>query len=389
MPQVLTARSRRFAAILGRSSVGASLPVVSPAVTSPAVTSLMVTSPVVASPVVASSVVAPPVVASNCASPAETQPTRSLRAPAPAKLNLFLHVVGRRADGYHLLESVFRLIDWGDTLELTVRDDGQILRTAQLEGVSEESDLTLRAARLLQSHTGCKLGADISLTKRLPMGGGLGGGSSDAATVLLGLNQLWQTGLSMGVLGELGLTLGADVPFFIFGQSAFATGVGESLHPVRLPETWYVVVVPAAHVPTPLIFGQPTLTRDTKSVKILDFSDGSPGSFSGSFGETVSASSASHISFDAFSARNCFKNDLEPVASALFPEVGQVVSQLQQFAAQLGCDASLVRMTGSGACVFAPCRSELEAQQLQAALPSSWAVQVAKGLDQHPFFGLA
>ena len=201
----------------------------------------------------------------------ECSPPELIPYPAPAKLNLFLHVVGRRADGYHLLQSVFRFIDLSDRVWLGVRDDGKIVRLSDLPGVPEEEDLTVRAARLLQARTGCKLGADIRLEKRLPMGGGLGGGSSDAATVLLALNRLWEVGLTRAALQELALQLGADVPVFVFGESAFAEGVGEKLTPIKLPPAWYVVLTPPVGVATKAVFASPELTRNTPPIKISDF----------------------------------------------------------------------------------------------------------------------
>ena len=186
---------------------------------------------------------------------------KSLTCPAPAKLNLFLHVVGRRADGYHLLQTLFRFIDLNDTLHFTLRADGQVRRLNALDGVADEDDLCVRAARLLQQETGCTLGVDIALEKRIPMGGGLGGGSSDAATTLLALNRLWQLDLSRARLMQFGLTLGADVPVFVFGDNAFAEGVGEQLQPYALPDAWYVVLCPQVVVPTVQIFSHPEIGR--------------------------------------------------------------------------------------------------------------------------------
>jgi len=188
--------------------------------------------------------------------------------PAPAKLNLFLHVVGRRPDGYHLLQSVFRFIDYGDSLGFKLRSDGQVVRKTELAGVAPDKDLVVRAARLLQERTGCTQGVEIAVEKRLPMGGGLGGGSSDAATTLLALNRLWQLNLPRVELQQLGLQLGADVPVFIFGESAFAEGVGERLQPIHLPPAWYVVLIPPVSVPTAEIFAAPELTRKTTTIKI-------------------------------------------------------------------------------------------------------------------------
>ena len=271
--------------------------------------------------------------------------------PAPAKLNLFLHVVGRRADGYHLLQTVFRFLDFGDSLELTVRDDGAIRLLTPLPGVATELDLCWRAARLLQRHTGCRLGVDIRLFKRLPMGGGLGGGSSDAATVLLALNRLWRLDLPRVELERLGLQLGADVPVFVFGRSAFAEGVGERLTPWTPAPASYVVLTPPVHVATPAIFGHPGLTRNTPAVTISDLLDG--------FGH----------------------NDLEPVACALNPVVAEHLAWLGRW--------SEARMTGSGACVFAPFSDRVQAERVFARRPDSVSGFVADGVDWHPLRGYA
>ena len=274
--------------------------------------------------------------------------------PAPAKLNLFLHVTGRRADGYHLLQTVFQLIDHGDTLHFALREDGVIRRSTELAGVPQESDLIVRAARLLQGASAAKFGArlpgaDIALEKRLPMGGGLGGGSSDAATTLIALNHLWQTGFSRTELMALGLQLGADVPFFLFGRNAFAEGVGETLTAVDTRQNWFLVIEPGVFVPTAAIFGAAGLTRDTKPVKISDFS-GAPNSFG--------------------------KNDLQVVAAKLFPPVADAIEWLKTYG-----DA---RMTGSGACVFCPFELEAQADAVLKLVPAHWKAWKAKALAQHP-----
>ena len=233
---------------------------------------------------------------------------------APAKLNLFLHVTGRRADGYHLLETVFQLIDFGDTVRLAVRSDGGIRRVNALAGIPEADDLTVRAAQLLKTETGCALGVDIEIEKRIPIGGGLGGGSSDAATVLLALNRLWNLGLARARLMELGLKLGADVPFFIFGGNAFATGVGEELQALELPSHSFVVLKPQVDVPTAAIFRSPDLTRNAKSVKIADFPTGVI------VGRLADGQTGVSVGVSAFAAP-AFRNDLEAVAKAQFPAV--------------------------------------------------------------------
>lgn len=270
---------------------------------------------------------------------------------APAKINLFLHVTGRRPDGYHLLQSVFRLLDFGDTVQIGVRQDGTIRRTHDIPGVTEDHDLTLRAARLLQSATNSPLGADIGLDKRIPMGGGLGGGSSDAATVLLALNRLWELGLTRQRLIELGLQLGADVPFFLFGRNAWVEGIGEKLQEIRLDPAVYVVLTPAVHVSTPAVFAREDLTRSTIPAKMAAFFTG--------FGH----------------------NDLEPVVCRMHPEVASCLDWLKQYG-----DA---RMSGSGASVFVELASEAAAETVLAARPEGIFGFVAKGLDQHPLHGYA
>ena len=279
------------------------------------------------------------------------------RYPAPAKLNLFLHVVGRRSDGYHLLQSVFRLIDLGDALRFAPLTDGRIARAAPLAGVPEERDLCLRAARLLQEASGASLGVEIAIEKRLPMGGGLGGGSSDAATVLLALNRLWRLEWPRERLQALGLELGADVPFFIHGRNAFVEGVGERLQALNLPPAWYLVVAPPASVPTAEIFAAPNLTRDTKAIKMADFSAG--WGAGGLFG----------------------RNDLEAVVCERYPAVARALAWLRQHAE--------ARMTGSGACVFAPFAAEQDARAVLARMPEGMTGWVAQGLDEHPLRALA
>ena len=273
-----------------------------------------------------------------------------LTCPAPAKLNLFLHVVGRRPDGYHLLQTLFRFIDLHDTLHFTLREDGAVRRTNAVEGVTEEQDLCVRAARLLQSETGCALGVDIAVEKRIPMGGGLGGGSSDAATTLVALNRLWSLGLPRQRLMQLGLRLGADVPVFIFGENAFAEGVGEELQAYPLPEAWYVVLFPPVHVPTPEIFAHPELTRDTVSITMRALAKGQ-------FEQQL-------------------RNDLQSVVCRLYPEVGRYITWLSNFGNAM--------MTGSGACVFAEFASRSRAEAVLQQLPHGMRGVVAQGLARHP-----
>jgi len=278
---------------------------------------------------------------------------------APAKINLFLHITGRRADGYHTLQSVFQLLDFYDTLKLSVRDDGHIMRTHDLANVPADSDLCVRAARALQQFTDCKLGVNITIEKRIPMGGGLGGGSSDAATMLLALNQLWSLQLTRQQLMQIGLTLGADVPVFIFGQTAWAEGVGELLTAIDLPPNMqtqtYLVLTPHENVPTAQIFANSGLTRDTKPLKIADFSSQANSSL--------------------------FKNDLEKVVCEEFPSVASTLAWLNQY--------GKARMSGSGASVFVSVNSEQEAVELLAKKPTHTSGFVAKGLQYHPHFKLA
>jgi len=273
-----------------------------------------------------------------------------LTCPAPAKLNLFLHVVGRRPDGYHLLQTLFRFINLHDTLHFSLREDGAVRRTNIVEGVAEEHDLCVRAARLLQRETGCALGVDIAVEKRIPMGGGLGGGSSDAATTLVALNRLWSLGLPRARLMQLGLRLGADVPVFVFGENAFAEGVGEELQAYPLPEAWYVVLFPPVHVPTAKIFAHPELTRGTVSITMRALAKGQ-------FEQQL-------------------RNDLQSVVCGLYPEVGRYITWLSNFGNAM--------MTGSGACVFAEFASRSQAEAVLQQLPRGMRGVVAQGLARHP-----
>ena len=273
-------------------------------------------------------------------SPPETQ------WPAPAKLNLFLHVTGRRVDGYHELQTLFQLIDLADTLCVSVRADGEIDRPAGPPGVPPEADLVVRAARTLKAATGTALGASLRVSKRIPMGGGLGGGSSDAATALLVLNELWHCGLPVEELAALGLPLGADVPVFVQGFSAWGEGVGERLTPVTLPETWYVIVHPGVAVSTARVFQSPELTRNSPLITIRAFFE------SGG------------------------RNDCEPVVRAQAPEVADALDWLAREAP--------ARLTGTGSCVFAACASAVAAERLAARVPDRWRSYVARGLNRSP-----
>ncbi len=266
--------------------------------------------------------------------------------PAPAKLNLMLRIVGRRADGYHLLQTVFQFLDRGDSLRFTLRADGIIARDGEIPGVPTNADLTVRAARLLQRVAGVRQGATIRIAKQLPMGGGLGGGSSDAATALVALNHLWRTELTLAELAELGLTLGADVPVFVHGRAAWAEGVGERLTPVDLTEPWFVVLVPACHVATGAVFADPDLTRNSLPITMTDFVAGAGG------------------------------NDCEAVVYRRYPEVAAAASWLTQFGP--------ARLTGTGACVFAAFPDAPSTECVLARLPAGWTGFVARGCNRSP-----
>ncbi len=267
------------------------------------------------------------------------------RWPAPAKLNLFLHVTGRRADGYHLLQTVFQLLDWGDDIALRVRGDGRIERPAGAQGVAPEDDLAVRAARALQAATGTPLGADIAIEKRIPQGGGFGGGSSDAATVLLALNRLWRTRLPLDELARIGLALGADVPVFVHGRSAFAEGVGEILVPLALPPRWFLLVDIGIGVPTAELFRAPELTRNTPSATIADFVSGS-----------------------------LCDNAFAPVLRSRAPAIGDALDRLAAFGA--------AQITGTGGGMFVPFDDPAAAQAARDSLPGHWRAWIARGVDE-------
>lgn len=268
--------------------------------------------------------------------------------PAPAKLNLFLHITGRRADGYHELQTVFRLLDWGDRIGLRIRTDGKIHRQGpSLPGVAEQDDLAVRAAMILQNAAELPLGADIVVEKSIPAGGGFGGGSSDAATVLRVLNVLWQAGLDEDALAALGQQLGADVPVFVRGRSAWAEGIGEKLQPISLPEAWYVLADPAVHVPTPALFASPDLTRDSPVAKIGDFASG-----------------------------NLLGNAFEPVLRRREPAVDGVLRALDAI--------GRARLTGSGSGCFVEFATRAAAEQACAELPEGLRAWVAAGVVRSP-----
>jgi 4-diphosphocytidyl-2-C-methyl-D-erythritol kinase len=268
------------------------------------------------------------------------------RWPAPAKLNLFLHIVGRRPNGYHELQTVFQLIDLCDTVSVVVREDGLIERPVGPARVAPEEDLVVRAARALQNRTGTGLGATLRVFKKIPQGGGLGGGSSDAATTLLALNRLWGCGLGLDELVALGLPLGADVPVFVRGSSAWAEGVGETLTPVELPDRWFVVIHPGVGVATREVFQAPELTRNSPVITIRAFFE------SGG------------------------RNDCEPVVRARYDEVAEALDWLSRYAP--------ARLTGTGSCIFAACASAIDAERLAARVPDRWTSYVARGLNVSP-----
>jgi len=275
-----------------------------------------------------------------------------LSLPAPAKINLFLHITGRRADGYHQLQTLFQLLDYGDQLDFQRRDDNKITLSPAHPTIVEEDNLVFRAAKALQqfalTQSKQHYGADIHLHKRLPLGGGLGGGSSDAATTLIGLNQLWGLGISREQLATIGLKLGADVPIFIHGRTAWAEGIGEILTPIDMAECWYLVLAPNAEVSTPRIFSHQQLTRDARAITIRAFLEQGG------------------------------RNDCQPIAEKLYPEVKTARQWLEQYAN--------VRMTGTGACIFASFGNEAQARKVLADVPQRWQAFVARGVNHSPAY---
>ena len=270
----------------------------------------------------------------------------TLSLPSPAKINLFLHITGQRSDGYHNLQTLFQLLDFGDKLVFRSNRSGNIKINGNIGGVEEKNNLIFHAATLLQKSTGCDLGCTIDLTKNLPMGAGLGGGSSNAATTLVGLNALWKCGLTANQLSDLGKTLGADVPVFVHGESAFAEGIGDILTPLTLPQRWFLVITPNCHVSTREIFSNPQLTRNSSPIKIRALSGVE------------------------------YRNDCQDVVSKLHPAVGTVLQWVENFSAPL--------MTGTGASVFCSFDSKSEAQHVLSKLPKQWTGFVAKGVNRSP-----
>ncbi len=281
---------------------------------------------------------------------------------APAKLNLFLHIVGRRADGYHLLQTVFQLLDYGDELSFDINQSGAVGLDIPMASVPDADNLIVKAAKLLQTETGCSMGAEISIEKKLPMGGGLGGGSSDAATTLVALNNLWQTGLSTDHLADLGLKLGADVPVFVRGQSSWAEGVGETLQAMSLPEQHFLVLNPQVEVSTAALFSHSQLTRDCAAITIRGFHSGV-----------------------------VLSNVFQPLVCELYPPVAAALESLSKAAVQ--CDVKnnkgevrQARMTGTGACVFLACDTKAQAQKVLSALPATADCFIARGVDRSGLF---
>ncbi|VAW61261.1 4-diphosphocytidyl-2-C-methyl-D-erythritol kinase [hydrothermal vent metagenome] len=275
--------------------------------------------------------------------------------PAPAKLNLFLQITGQREDGYHTLQTVFQFLDVSDRLRFKLRDDGEVRRKTDNEGIKAEDDLVIKAAHALKRATGTGQGVDIYLQKLLPVGGGVGGGSSDAATTLVVLNHLWGTGFEVAELAEIGLSLGADVPVFVYGQASFAEGVGEQLKAVEPEEPWYLVVQPEIHIQTEKIFCNSQLTRDSSAIRICDLQIG-----------TVDEACV----FDGLG------NAFESIVAGLHPEIAEIIQFLRPY--------SKARLTGTGACVFAAFACREDAQQVLDKLPDQWSAFVARGLNQSP-----
>jgi 4-diphosphocytidyl-2-C-methyl-D-erythritol kinase len=284
--------------------------------------------------------------------------TKLFKIKAPAKLNLFLHVVGRRPDGYHLLQSVFQLIDLCDEISLSVRDDGVIHRANPIPGVDPLSDLSTKAAQLLKEFTNCPLGAEINIEKQIPMGAGMGGGSSDAASTLLGLNHLWKTGLNLSELSTLGLKLGADVPFFLHGKNAFVEGIGENITPIQGSNDRYLLIYPGVGIPTMEIFQDPSLTRNHPSITMMDF--------------------AAH-----YADSTKFSNDLQPVVVKKHKEVQLALDWLL-----MNISGSTPKMSGSGSTVFTPISDQFDANLILSELPKKWTGLVVQGLLEHPAYNL-
>jgi len=273
----------------------------------------------------------------------------SLGWPAPAKLNLFLHITGQRQDGYHLLQTVFQFIQLIDVIDFTILESGLVRRSSISLKIDERDDLVIKAAQKIKKRSGSKLGVDISVKKNIPIGGGLGGGSSDAATTLVALNELWQTGLSIDELSEIGLSLGADIPFFINGNAAWAEGVGDKLTPINLDECFYLVIYPNCSISTKAVFEASDLTRNTPRITIRDFRDGNG------------------------------KNDCESYVRNHYHDVTEALDWLGEYASS--------KLTGTGACLFAQFSDENEANEVKYKLPTKWQGYVVKGINKSPLLG--
>jgi 4-diphosphocytidyl-2-C-methyl-D-erythritol kinase len=273
----------------------------------------------------------------------------SLGWPAPAKLNLFLHITGQRQDGYHLLQTVFQFIQLIDVIDFTILESGLVRRSSISLKIDEHDDLVIKAAQKIKKRSGSKLGVDISVKKNIPIGGGLGGGSSDAATTLVALNELWQTGLSIDELSEIGLSLGADIPFFINGNAAWAEGVGDKLTPINLDECFYLVIYPNCSISTKAVFEASDLTRNTPRITIRDFRDGNG------------------------------KNDCELYVRNHYHDVTEALDWLGEYASS--------KLTGTGACLFAQFSDENEANEVKYKLPTKWQGYVVKGINKSPLLG--
>lgn len=273
---------------------------------------------------------------------------------APAKINLFLHVTGRRSDGYHTLQTLYQFVELNDILQFSVREDNEIRLESDFQEVAPEQNLVVRAARALQQQSGTRAGTDIRLVKNIPTGGGLGGGSSDAATTLVALNEFWRLGLSIKELAEIGVTVSADVPVFVYGQAAWAEGIGDKLTPVAPVEPWYLIVNPNVQVSTAALFDAPELTRNTSPITIRDFMDGR--------------------------SRNVF----EPVVVTRYPEVRVALEWLRR-----NHKGSRAKMSGTGACVFTPFDTETAARELAEKLPRNMTGHVVKGRNASPLYDFA
>ena len=291
----------------------------------------------------------------------------AIELPAPAKLNLFLHVVGRRPDGYHELQTVFQFVDLEDRVRIAGRNDTLLRRTTAIPGVDEAEDLAIRAARILRDASGFEAGADIAVEKRIPLGGGLGGGSSDAASTLVGLNRLWNLGMDTDRLAELAARLGADVPVFVRGLAAWAEGVGERLVPLTLERPWYVLIVLPFAVSTAAVFHAPALTRNTPRIRMNDLLGG--------------GSDTPKLPVEVGRLLAATHNDCEPVVRTLHPEVGEALDWLSRRAR--------ARMTGTGATVFAPLGSREQAVEIASSVPPPWRGLAARGMDRSPLLGFA